>query len=135
MLRTKIILTVSFMLAMGAGLAAGTLFSRLPAKALTTARTPLGAELRLTPEQNARMQDIWEEVRNRVDACFVRAQEAQKRRESALVGILTEEQKSKFEPAQHQYTSTLEGIKSERDAVFRLRFSRTDRGTDSDDAD
>jgi len=129
MQKNSVVLVLVFALALGAGLAAGTLLSRLARTdaSVSIARTPLGAELDLTPQQNAKMQSIWEQVRNDVDACFLRAQEAQRKRESALLALLSDEQKSMFAPVQQQYVDSVDAIKGERDAVFQNAVKQTEQ--------
>src|SRR5258706_11461805 len=101
MTRPKLILATLFTLTLAAGLVGGMVISRLPLSRATRANLPqtaLASQLGLTREQNARMHDIWQEVRGKVDACFVRAQELQKRRDDRLVALLSEEQKARFAP-------------------------------------
>jgi hypothetical protein len=129
----KAVLTLLFMLTLGAGLVAGMLVARPPAApaAATTRpappRTALGAELGLTPEQNAQMHDIWEGVRDQVDACFLRAQEAQQRRDAALVALLTDQQKAAFARSQQEYADAVAALKAERDAAFQQAVKRTEQ--------
>jgi Skp family chaperone for outer membrane proteins len=134
MASAKVVLTLFFVLTLGAGLVAGMLVARPPmARAAATtatrpaARTPLGAELGLTADQSARMHDIWEGVRDEVDACFRRAQEAQQRRDAALVALLTEQQKAALAQAQQDYTDTVKALKSQRDAAFQQAVQRTEQ--------
>src|SRR6478672_5986759 len=109
MARTKTVLTLLFLLTLGAGVVGGMLIARRSAFAETTAavaggrgapRSALGAELGLTPEQTAQMHAIWERVRDKVDACFLRAQELQRQRDALLVGLLNEPQRARFAVAQ-----------------------------------
>jgi Skp family chaperone for outer membrane proteins len=73
------------------------------------------------------MHDIWEGVRDEVDACFRRAQEAQQRRDAALVALLTEQQKAALAQAQQDYTDTVKALKSQRDAAFQQAVQRTEQ--------
>jgi Skp family chaperone for outer membrane proteins len=133
MASAKVVLTLFFVLTLGAGLVAGMLVARPPmaraAAAATrpTARTPLGAELGLSADQSLRMHDIWEGVRDEVDACFRRAQEAQQRRDAALVALLSEQQKAVLAQAQQDYTDTVKALKSQRDAAFQQAVQRTEQ--------
>lgn len=134
MASAKIVLTLLFMLTLGAGLVAGMLVARAPiaqaAAATTTrpaARTPLAAELGLTADQSARMHDIWEGVRDEVDACFRKAQEAQQRRDAALVALLSDPQKVVLAQAQQDYNDTVQALKSQRDAAFQHAVGRTEQ--------
>ena len=133
MASAKIVLTLLFVLTLGAGLVAGMLVAHAPmaqaagATNRSTARTPLGAELGLTADQSARMHDIWEGVRDEVDACFRRAQEAQQRRDAALLALLTAEQKSALAQAQQDYGDTVKGLKAQRDVAFGRAVQRTEQ--------
>jgi hypothetical protein len=132
--RTKIVLTLTFLLTLGAGLVAGLLVARWPAEAAAAttmrtdpSRTALGAELGLTREQTVQMHDIWEGVRDKVDACFVRAHDIQERRDRALVALLSEEQRAKYARAQAEYADAIVALKAERDAMFQDGVKRTEQ--------
>ena len=132
MARTRTILTLMFVLTLAAGVSLGVLASTRwlpPASAQPNppvVRTPLGAELGLTPAQNARLQRVWEDVRDKVDDCFVRAQDVQKRRDAILLGLLTDEQRAKFATAQKAYADAFATIKAERDQAFRSAVRQTE---------
>ena len=138
MVRAKIVLTLLFLLTLGAGLVAGLLIARWPAVAGSTdapatsagPRTPLGAELGLTSEQTAQMHMIWEGVRDKVDACYVRAQELQRRRDATLMALLTDPQRAQFAVAQEEYSTELARLKADRDALFQDAVKRTERVLD-----
>jgi hypothetical protein len=128
----KAVLTLLFMLTLGAGLVAGMLVARPPAAPATAPRpapprTALGGELGLTPEQNGKMHEIWEGVRDQVDACFLRAQEAQQRRDTALLALLTDQQKAAFARSQQEYADAVAALKAERDAAFQQAVKRTEQ--------
>src|SRR5438270_13874304 len=108
--KARIILTALFVLTLSSGVVAGMFVSRWPTTpavgptaAVAAPRTPLAAELDLTPAQSEQMRAVWEGVRDKVDDCFVRAQAAQKQRDAAIVAVLTEEQKANLAPSQQQY--------------------------------
>lgn len=130
MVRAKIVLTLLFLLTLGAGLVSGLLVARWPGPAPTrpaAPQTPLGGELGLTAQQTAQMHLIWEGVRDQVDACFVRAQELQRRRDATLMALLTEPQRAKYAAAQQEYADELSRLKDERDALFQDAVKRTER--------
>jgi hypothetical protein len=130
MTRPKLILATLFTLTLAAGLVGGMAISRLPSNRATRANPPqtaLASQLGLTREQNEKMHDIWQEVRNRVDACFVRAQELQKRRDDRLLALLSEEQKARFAPVQKEYNDALGALKEERDALFQAAVKQTEQ--------
>lgn len=126
--KTRFLIMGLFVLALAAGLAAGLLLPR--AMALRTAsaprRTALAEELGLNDTQSAQMREIWEGVRDRVDACFLRAQQVQKQRDDAILSLLTPEQQARFDRAQREYASKLDGIKAEREAAFKEAVQRTE---------
>jgi hypothetical protein len=135
MASAKVVLTLLFMLTLGAGVVAGMLVARPRLAPDTTAnapihpvaRTPLGAELGLTPDQSAHMHDIWEAARDDVDACFRRAQDAQQRRDAAFLALLTDQQKAAFAQAQLDYADTVKSLKAQRDAAFQQAVQRTEQ--------
>lgn len=129
MRRTQFILTLLFLLAVGAGVVVGMLVSRAPAAASgeTAGQTPLGAELGLTREQTEKMRAIWEGARDKADACFLQAQQAQKRRDDALVALLTEKQKERFNSTLEDYNDELAALKAEREAMFQEAVRRTEQ--------
>ncbi len=89
--------------------------------------SPLAEELQLSSDQNEKMRQIWESVRADVDACFVRAQEAQKKRDEALLSLLTNEQKIGFAAAQAQCAREMLTLKTQRDAAFKEAVKRTEQ--------
>jgi Spy/CpxP family protein refolding chaperone len=122
-------------LALGAGVAAGMLASRVtppsssenPATAPATPvdRTPLVQELNLTPEQRDRMREIWEGVRGDVHETFADAQRLQRQRDDALVALLTDEQKAQFEKISKDFKDQFDQLTRKRDKVFQSAVERT----------
>jgi len=127
--KAKLTMTLLFVLAMGSGVLAGILVTRLPSATPVQAqsRSPLAEDLRLTSDQTDRMRQIWETVRGKVDECFLRAQEVQKRRDHALMALLTDEQKGRFAKFQQDYDRSLASLKSERDAAFQAAVKSTEQ--------
>ena len=126
--KARLILMVLFVLTLSSGLVAGMLFSRFPpSKGVAVSRTPLAEELNLTPEQNEKMRVIWEGVRGRVDDCFVRAQDIQKKRDAALLALLTDEQKVKFAKLQQDCSESLAALKDDRNDAFSDAVKQTEK--------
>jgi len=123
----EILMIAVAILAMGAGLAAGLLSSRLPTTrpAPSLDRTPLVAELQLTPEQRDKMQEIWESTRGQVQRIFQDAQNLQRQRDDALVALLNPEQKAKFEAIAKSYADRSAQLESTRIQLFRDAVIRT----------
>lgn len=127
--KTKFAVMLVFVLALAGGVVAGLLVSRLPSTGTVQAspRSPLAEELGLTADQNEKMREIWEDVRTKVDDCFLRAVESQKKRDEALFALLTDQQKVKFATMQQDCASEIAALKKERDAAFQEAVKRTEQ--------
>lgn len=129
MSRTRVILTLLFVLTLSSGLVAGMLVTRLPAttgpQETGKPRTPFAEALQLTDEQNDKMRQIWERVRDNVDQCFIDAQEVQKRRDQELMELLTADQKAKFARIQKDSSAALAKLKLDRDGMFQKAVAET----------
>jgi hypothetical protein len=129
--KTRLILMLLFALAIGSGVVTGMLVAKLPASTGDTPqvgpRTPLGEELGLSKEQSESMRVIWEDVRKKVDGCFIQAQELQKHGDLALFALLTDEQKAKYAKIQKENSDALTALKAERDAMFQDAVKRTEQ--------
>lgn len=130
--RLQVLLIAITVLALGAGMAAGLLTSRLPAAGgtqrpdpLPIERTPLVEELGLSPEQREQMRLIWEDVRSRVHTVFDDAQQLQKRRDDAMVALLNDEQKAKFERISKEYADRFAELSQQRERAFQEAVEKT----------
>ena len=127
--KAKIILMILFVLTLSSGLVGGMLVSRLPGTRpmANVPRTPLAEELGLTQDQNEKMRVIWEGVKGKVDDCFQTAQDVQKKRDDALLAILTDEQKLKFVKIQEDCSASLASLKTSRDGSFDEAVKQTEK--------
>ena len=127
--KAKIILMILFVLTLSSGLVAGMLVSRLPGTRplAKVQRTPLAEELGLTQDQNEKMRVIWEGVKGQVDECFQSAQSVQKKRDDALLAMLTDEQKLKFVKIQEDCSASLASLKTSRDGAFDEAVKETEK--------
>ena len=145
--RIEVLLIGITVLALSAGVVAGLVVARLPASVGGGAipatmpapggaggavngnpleRTPLAAELNLTPEQQVRMREIWEGVRSKVNSSFEDAQELQKKRDEALFSLLTtDEQKAKFSRLSKDFAEQFAELARARDKAFDQAVERT----------
>ena len=126
--KTKLILTLVFVLTLSSGLVAGMLVSRVPAQStavVAAPRSPLAEALKLSDEQNEKMRKIWEGVRNNVDGCFTDAQTIQKQRDDAVLALLTPEQKSKYAGYQQECADALNALRVKRDTMFQQAVAET----------
>jgi Spy/CpxP family protein refolding chaperone len=134
--RIEILLIGLTVVALGAGVVAGVLASRLPAAqedgavappAPGVEPTPLAQELGLSPDQQAQMRGIWETVRGRVHGSFEEAQRLQKQRDEALVALLNDEQKAKFQRIARDFADRFDKLSHERKTTFDEAVAKTRR--------
>ncbi len=127
--KVKTVLLLAFVIALGAGAAAGVVLSRAPAIAKnptdTGEHSPLSDELKLSVAQREQMKMIWEGARDRAKEFFQKAEELQKGREAELVGLLTDEQKEKFEKISKKYADDFSVVTGKRDAMFQSAVEET----------
>ena len=131
--KLKALLIVACVLALGAGVFAGMVVSRLPARntngtavvALPADHSELSDELQLSPSQRDQMRVIWEGVRSKVHDTFDEAQLLQKQRDESIVAILTPEQKAKYMALTQQTADRFSALGVQRDAVFRTGVEET----------
>ena len=123
------LLFAGFALALAAGVTGGMLLARLPdarAEVPTgSAASPLAAELGLSAQQAEQMRTIWEGVRATAQDCFDDARRLQKQRDDALVSLLTDEQKAKFETISKEYADSFAELNRKRDREFKTAVSMT----------
>ena len=132
--RIEILLIGLTVIALGAGVVAGVLASRLPVATEETSHpvpgvepTPLAHELNLTADQQAQMRGIWEGVRGRVHGTFDEAQRLQRERDEALVSLLNDEQKAKFQRIAQDYSDRFDKLSQKRKTTFDEAVTKTRR--------
>ncbi len=127
--KTTAVLMAVFVLALAAGVVAGTLVSRLPVGGGSAvpleARSPLTDRLRLNETQRDQMRGIWEDVRKLSAQCLVDGQRAQKDRDDQIFKILTPEQKVQWDVINTQFAGKLKALSEQREAAFRKAVERT----------
>ena len=130
----KLLVVGLTVLGLCAGVVAGMLVSRLPATIapagigdapMTAMPTPLVEELALSADQQKQMRRIWEDVRSKVQDCFVRASNLQKQRDEEIVKILSEEQKAQFEKIAKRFREVDLTISAEREQIFNEAIHQT----------
>jgi len=122
-------LFVGFVLALAAGVSGGLLLARLPNTGSEpgpdATSSPLATELGLSSKQAEQMRTIWEGVRGTAQQCFDDARRLQKERDDALVSLLNEEQKAKFEQISKEYADGFKELNRKRDQEFKKAVSQT----------
>jgi hypothetical protein len=134
--RLEILLIMVAVLALSAGVVAGLLASRLPrpveAEPLPGPLGPpspegsLAEQVNLSDAQREDMKRIWEGVHGDVHKTFEQAQLLEKERDMALVGLLNDEQKAKFEKISSDFADRFDSLAKERDAIFDKAVAQTD---------
>ncbi len=133
-------------LALGAGVVAGTLGKRVMnldamvssggsdgstglgaggSSGLTAGGSTLSQELGLSAEQRDRMQRIWEGVRDTAHECQEQAQQLQKQRDDAVFAMLTDEQKVKYTQLTTECVGKVGLLNSRREAAFGNAVAET----------
>lgn len=126
--KATIALLAVAVLALGAGVVAGTLGKRVMSldaaassggsSGLATGGSTLSQELGLSDAQRDRMQQIWEGVRDTAHDCQEQAQQLQKQRDDAVFAMLTEDQKAKYTRITTECVGKIGLLNSRREAAF-----------------
>lgn len=126
--KTSLVLIVLTMLTLSAGFSAGMLTHRVsiagPGEQATNG-TSLVEQLRLSPQQQEQMRQIWESVRSDVQDSYQQAQDLQRLRDQAVADILTDEQKAQFEKIAQDYAGRFTAIVRKREQTFTRGVERT----------
>jgi hypothetical protein len=130
--RFEVLLIGVTVLALCAGVVAGLVAARMPsAKSAQSSSSSdsgvgaLAAELELTPDQQQQMRSIWQEVQAKVNRTFDDAQALQRERDQALVALLDDQQKAKFEKISKDYAQRFIDLSRGRDQTFNDAVERT----------
>lgn len=122
-------------LALSAGVVTGMLAAKLPTSS-TTAHLPpppkpgpsenyLVQELGLTTDQTAGMRSIWEGMRGKVHDTFQQAESLQQDRDKAIVDLLSDDQKAKFEKISLDFAGRYDELGQQRDRMFKEAVEET----------
>src|SRR5262245_9749836 len=123
MSRVKMVLTIAFVLAMGAGVAVGMLGAKYPQT--HQPRSWLGDELSLSAEQREQMRAIWQDVSKARPRDWERRRALEKEKNEAIVGLLTEEQKAKYDELNRQFAQKMQEQAQQREAAMQEAIERT----------
>lgn len=124
MTKTNVILLVSFLLTFAAGGAVGLLVAK-PAPAHR--ESWLTEQLNLSADQREQMRKIWSEVMGptrRQQSSEQRAALA-KQRDTAVSALLTDDQRTKYQAIEQEYTRGLDQISQERKKAFDQAIEQT----------
>ena len=127
--RTKSVIFLAFLLAMGAGVAVGMLGSRsLPSNTTPghDASTWLANELQLTPDQQQKMNRIWSEMlasKGRQYGEQFRA--LQQQREAAIAALMTEQQQVQCNKLNEEYAGKWRDLWKRMEQDFSAAADKT----------
>jgi Spy/CpxP family protein refolding chaperone len=128
--RKQILIAVMSVLALGAGVVAGMVASRLPR--VPASPTPAAAkgdglseQLDLSAAQAQQMREIWETVRQQVRTSQSEADKLQRGRDEELVAMLSREQRAKFEKISRSYADRFAELRKQRDQAFATAVDKT----------
>jgi hypothetical protein len=122
--KASLVLVAVATLALGAGLAVGTLSKRVIGQPVVEVSSggggadELSQELGLSADQRGQMQQIWEGVRNEAHDCQQKAQELQRQRDDAVFAMLSDEQKAKYTQLNTECVGKIGLLNSQREAAF-----------------
>ena len=124
MTKTKVIMLACFCAAFGAGVAVGVAGTRLAAE--PGRRSWLGHELNLTPQQREQMRQIWSGV---MSASWQKQHEERqaldRERDEAIRGLLTEEQKARYDEVMRKHAEKSAALEEARRKPFEEAVERT----------
>jgi hypothetical protein len=134
--RMKLLVVGLTVLGLSAGVVAGMLVARLPVGSDTDSEQvsghgPAGMsaalvdQLGLSADQQDKMRVIWEGVRGDVQQCFQQAQDLQAQRDNAVLAILNDEQKSKFQKISIDYGKRFDTLTQQREQAFQKAVDQT----------
>src|SRR4051812_26998845 len=136
MRRKETLLVMLTVLAVGAGVVAGMVVSRLPAVATgapnggaafpaSPGQSALAQELHLSTQQTEQMRQTWESVREKVRLSYESADRLNRQRDEAIQAMLTPEQKAKFEKLTQDFADRFIALRKDRDSAFSKAVEET----------
>jgi Spy/CpxP family protein refolding chaperone len=121
-----VILVLMFAVALGAGVVAGKLSTRVQVEPVQPARQgTLTDALNLTPKQRDQMQAIWENVRATANDCLEQAKRAQSDQDAALMKILTADQKAQYQKLNNETIGKIAVLDARRKESFKKAIDAT----------
>jgi Spy/CpxP family protein refolding chaperone len=130
----KFVVIFGFAVAFAAGLtvgmgkpwnSSGALVSSAPTTHPTTQRSFLLAALNLTPDQQEKMKTIWADGGDFRREQMDRRNQCRTDRDDALVGLMSPDQKTKYDEIQKDYREKLDAIDQEFRAEFQRKVDET----------
>jgi cell division protein ZapA (FtsZ GTPase activity inhibitor) len=128
MKKTKIIIFITFVLAMGAGVAVGMLGART-----VPARVPPGdpqswlvSELQLSPDQQVKMKQIWQEMlQDKGRQYGEEMRQLQQQRDAAIAALMTPDQKEQYTKINQDFAARTREVWQRMERDFSAAADRT----------
>ena len=116
-----------FGLTLCAGVAAGLLASRLPAKPVSQSAdlASLADTLKLTTEQRVQMRVIWENMRDIAHDCKSESQKLDLQHEDDLQALIPEDKKEQYRRIEQAYSNHRAALKVRQEGEFDKAVERT----------
>ena len=132
--KISLLLVLMFALAMAAGAVTDRLAwgrrppaMEQPQRVGVVGGSSLAEELQLTREQTEQIRPIWEEARDAAHACANEAERIQRDHEEQLKGMLTDEQKARYERLSQENHLKIAAQDARRKDAFRQAVARTEK--------
>ena len=128
MSRSKVIFAFALaaVLSLAAGVVGGMLVARVPEtpRPHPQSLAPL-AELNLSPDQQEKMKEIWQQVQTTAQDCYRDARKADEQWKKNVETLLTDEQKAQYSKITQDYNNQWAALKAKRNTMFRQAIEQT----------
>lgn len=123
--KTSILLVLMFVLAIGAGVVAGKLASRVNTVPQVERTVTISDELHLSDAQKKQMRQIWEGVQSTATDCSAQAKKIQYDYEEAVTRLLDKDQLARYQKLTEQSKTQIEALEEKRRGAFKAAVDRT----------
>lgn len=120
MSKRKIILTMTVVLVLGAGLAVGRLTARLPGPFYghDMSRSWIADQLKLTAQQREEMDAIWADAKTQMQDLGKQRHELEQQRDQSVRDLLTDQQKAAYDKIFSDYHTQRSALDQQRGALM-----------------
>jgi cell division protein ZapA (FtsZ GTPase activity inhibitor) len=116
-------MSLAFALTLCAGVVVGLLGSRLPQK--SDRPSYFGDQLGLTSEQSDQMKAIWSDFQKGRQEIGDKRRKLDQERADAVVALMSEAEKAKYEAIQKDYQQKMQDLGHERDTAYEAAVKKT----------
>jgi hypothetical protein len=123
----RLILFVTFVLVLLAGIVLGRLWGRLPERRAPSGAPPswLADQLDLSQDQRQKMDAIWADTRKELGETMKGRRDLDKQREEAIVALLTPAQKTDYDRINQDFRRKREDLDQKRQAMIHEAETRS----------